>query len=290
MNRLKIWIEAMRLRTLPVSVAGVIAGVAYGATYVPVRWGAAAACLAFAVLAQIASNFANEYFDYRDGLDRPGREGPRRGVTEGDISPRAMLTATLLTLGLACACGCVLIVYSGWWLIIAGAVIALAALAYSAGPWPLSRHGLGEVMVILFFGVVPVMFSCYLQCGKWPAQTLLGSIAIGLMGANVLLVNNYRDIADDRAVGKTTLSVLIGPHATLALYFLNGAAAYALICGVWSQLNLPAVPVVYLIAHLILFIMLIRHSGRALNPLLGLTAMLMLLYSITFAIVISLQL
>ena len=131
----------MRLRTLPVSIAGVIAGVAYGATYAPVRWGAAAACLAFAVLAQIASNFANEYFDFRDGLARPGREGPRRGVTEGDITPRAMLTATLLTLALACTCGCSLIAYSGWWLIIAGAVIALAALAYSAGPWPLSRHG-----------------------------------------------------------------------------------------------------------------------------------------------------
>ena len=280
----------MRLRTLPVSIAGVIAGVAYGATYAPVRWGAAAACLAFAVLAQIASNFANEYFDFRDGLDRPGREGPRRGVTEGDITPRAMLTATLLTLALACTCGCSLIAYSGWWLIIAGAVIALAALAYSAGPWPLSRHGLGEVMVIMFFGVVPVMFSCYLQCGRWPSQALLGSIAIGLMGANVLVVNNYRDISDDRAVGKTTLVVLIGPNATLALYFLNGAAAYALICGVWRGLNLPVVPVVYLLAHLLLFMLLIRRSGRALNPLLGLTAILMLLYSLTFAIVISLHL
>ncbi|MDE6383095.1 MAG: 1,4-dihydroxy-2-naphthoate octaprenyltransferase [Paramuribaculum sp.] len=290
MKLLKIWIEAMRLRTLPVSVAGVIAGVAYGAAISPLRWGAAAACLAFAVLAQIASNFANEYFDYRDGLDRPGREGPRRGVTEGDISPRAMLTATLLTLGLACACGCVLIAYSGWWLIIAGVVIALAALAYSAGPWPLSRHGLGEVTVILFFGIVPVMFSCYLQCGSWPSQALLGSVAIGLMGANVLLVNNYRDRADDRAVGKTTVAVLLGPNATLTLYFLNGAAACALVSSVWRTLNLQAVPVVYLIVHTILFLMLIRRTGRALNPLLGLTAMLMLLYSITFAIVISLHL
>lgn len=281
----------MRLRTLPVSVAGVIAGVAYGALYAPaLRWGAAAACLAFAVLAQIASNFANEYFDYRDGLDRPGREGPRRGVTEGDISPRAMLTATMLTLALACACGCVLIAYSGWWLIIAGIVIALAALAYSAGPWPLSRHGLGEVMVIIFFGLVPVMFSCYFQCGAWPSKALAGSIAIGLMGANVLVVNNYRDIPDDRAVGKTTLAVILGPSSTLALYFLNGAAAYALICGVWRQLNLPAVPVVYLLVHTTLSLLLIRRSGRELNPMLGLTAILMLLYSITFAIVISIHL
>lgn len=289
MNRLKIWIEAVRLRTIPVSVAGVIAGVAYGAMFAPLRWGAAAACMAFAILAQIASNFANEYFDYRDGLDRPGREGPRRGVTEGDITPRAMLIATLTTIVLACLCGCVLLFYGPWWLVIAGAVIALAVFAYSAGPWPLSRHAMGEVMVVVFFGIVPVMLSCFLQCDLWPTESIYGSIAIGLMTANVLIVNNYRDRNDDASVGKTTLAVIIGPRLTLCLYLLNGIAACALVWGVWTRLGCVAVPIAYLCLHLILTALLATRSGKALNPLLGITAMLVLVYSIAFAIATSIS-
>ena len=126
----------MRLRTLPVSVSGVVvaAGLAVfaGCFNIPVF----VLCTVFAVLSQIASNFANEYYDYRDGLDRPGREGPRRGVTEGDISPRAMAYATGVTLVLACLVGCSLIYYGGWWLIPAGILIALGVVAYSAGPYP----------------------------------------------------------------------------------------------------------------------------------------------------------
>lgn len=286
---IKAWIEAMRLRTLPVSVAGVIAGVAYGCMYAPLRIVPAAVCMIFALLAQIASNFGNEYFDYRDGLDRPGREGPRRGVTEGDISPKAMLRATLLTLGLGCAAGCVLIAYSGWWLIIAGVAIALAALAYSAGPWPLSRHGLGEVTVVVFFGIVPVNFSSYFQCGFWSADAMLGSLAIGLMGANVLLVNNYRDRDDDASVGKTTLTVLIGRRATLLVYGFNGIAATALIWGVWNYTGVLVVPILYLCIHLGLCAMMARKSGRALNPMLGITAILMLAYALAFALTIAIK-
>ena len=127
------WIEAMRLRTLPVSAAGVVMAAALGVAHGQVRWLPWTLCLIFALLAQIASNFANEYFDFRDGLDRKGRVGPRRGVTEGDITPRAMLTATILTLGIAAAIGCTLIYWGGWWLLAAGIVIVLGALAYSAG-------------------------------------------------------------------------------------------------------------------------------------------------------------
>ena len=155
----------MRLRTLPVSVAGVIAAWGLASLYGASRLLPALLCLAFAVLAQIASNFANEYYDYRDGLDRPGREGPRRGVTEGDITPRAMLVATFATLGVACCIGLSLIAFGGWWLLIVGAVTALGALAYSAGPYPLSRHALGEVAVVVFFGIVPVNLTFYLQTG-----------------------------------------------------------------------------------------------------------------------------
>ena len=209
-SAVKSWVEAMRLRTLPVSVAGVLPAIALALMDGSYKALPAMLCLAVAVLAQIASNFANEYYDYRDGLDRPGREGPRRGVTEGDITPRAMLAATYFTLGVACAIGCSLIWWGGWWMLPAGIAIALGVVAYSAGPYPLSRHGLGEVAVIVFFGIAPVNLTYYIMAGHFGHEVLMASIAIGLMGADVLIVNNYRDAEADKAVGKHTLAVILG--------------------------------------------------------------------------------
>lgn len=285
-SKIKSWIEAMRLRTLPVSVAGVIAAWGLASLYGTSRLLPALLCLAFAVLAQIASNFANEYYDYRDGLDRPGREGPRRGVTEGDITPRAMLVATFATLGVACCIGLSLIAFGGWWLLIVGAVTALGALAYSAGPYPLSRHALGEVAVVVFFGIVPVNLTFYLQTGYFTAPAAASSLAIGLMTANVLIVNNYRDAADDRAVGKTTLATLLGPTLTRGLYAANALAAVALMWIVWAAISpwALAVPAVYLVASGGICMAMKRRSGAALTPLLGMTAVLILLYSVMLAL------
>ena len=194
-STLQNWIEASRPRTLPVSVAGVGAGCAIAIILGSFRWLPALLCLLFALLAQIASNFANEYFDFHNGLDRRGREGFRRGVTEGDIAPKAMLRATLFTLALACIVGCGLIFYGGWLMIPIGFVIALTALAYSAGPYPLSHNGLGDIAVIMFFGLVPVCLTAWLQIPESStiAAALPTSIGIGLLINNVLIVNNYRD-------------------------------------------------------------------------------------------------
>lgn len=279
----------MRLRTLPVSVAGVIAGCGYAAASGHFSWAVASMCMAFAVLAQIASNFANEYFDFKGGLDRKGREGPRRGVTEGDISPQAMLAATLVTLGLACAIGLGLIWFGGWWLIAVGLFVAIGVMAYSTGPYPLSHHGMGEVAVILFFGVIPVTLTYWLMDHHWPLTVLLASVTIGLMGANVLLVNNYRDIDDDRAVGKRTLTVMIGRKATSYTYLANGYVAMGLSAGTWVHLPAAswAIPAIYLIAHTLLWRRLTTHSGHQLNPQLGMTAMLMLAYTIALTAVIA---
>ena len=207
MTRISPWIEAMRLRTLPVSVAGVLAGAAMAVAYGKFSLCVAIACFVFAVLAQIASNFANEYYDFVGGLDRRGREGPRRGVTEGDITPRAMIIATLVTLAVACCVGLYIAFVGGWWLIAVGIAVAIGVFAYSAGPYPLSHHALGEVAVLVFFGIVPVYFTFYVMADQmeWPVFAV--SIAIGLMGANVLIVNNYRDYDDDKSVGKRTLAV-----------------------------------------------------------------------------------
>lgn len=284
---MKEWIEAMRLRTLPVSVAGVIMALGYGVLGGGFNLAVWMLCLLFAVLAQIASNFANEYYDYRDGLDKPGREGPRRGVTEGDITPGAMLRATYITLGVACAVGLSLLAWGPWWLIPVGAAIGLGVLAYSTGPYPLSRHGLGEVAVMLFFGVVPVNLTCFVMSGGWSVDVLLGSFSAGLMGANVLLVNNYRDAPDDAMVGKRTLAVIFGRKAASMLYLSNSYLAVALMLGVWMRL--PAwvliIPGAYLVAHTAMWLRMRRSEGAALNPMLGGTAMLMLLYCTLFAII-----
>ncbi len=272
----------MRLRTLPVSVAGVFAAVGYSILAGCFKWLPALLCLLFAVLAQIASNFANEYYDYRDGLDKAGREGPRRGVTEGDISPGAMKKATFTVLGTACLIGLSLILWGGWWLLAAGIAIAIGVIAYSAGPYPLSRHGLGEVAVLFFFGIIPVNLTYYIMSGTFTADVLLGSLSIGLMGADVLLVNNYRDIDDDAAVGKRTLAVIFGRRVASALYLINGIVACAL---VWPVLrHAVAIPVVFLFLHLCIWNFMRTHRGAALNPVLGMTAMLMLAYSIAFLI------
>ncbi len=284
------WVEAMRLRTLPVSVSGVVlaAGVALAGGFfraIPV-----ALCFIFAVLAQIASNFANEYYDYRDGLDAPGREGPRRGVTEGDIRPESMLRATYLTLGVACCVGLGLVAYGGWWLIIAGLIIAVGAVAYSAGPFPLSRHGLGEVAVIAFFGVIPVALTCYVQSLEITRTYLICGLSAGLMGANVLIINNYRDADADRAVGKKTLAVVLGRKTVRLLYLLNGMAAVALMMPQWFSLpgRAMVVPIVYLAGLLAVWLQMPHRSGHALTPMLGATSVLMLLYCAGYTIAVSL--
>ena len=282
---IKCWIEAMRLRTLPVSLAGVIMAWGFCALYDNFNLIPAILCLLFALLAQIASNFANEYYDFKSGLDRKGREGPRRGVTEGDITPQAMKFATFGTLALACVIGCSLIYYGGWWLLPIGIFIALGVMAYSTGPYPLSHHGLGEVAVLFFFGIIPVTLTYYVQSLQWSLDVLLASISIGLMGANVLIVNNYRDHDDDKEVGKRTLAVIFGRRAVSNLYLFNGYIAVALMIMTWWKLPIWswAAPILYLVAHTAIWWQLGIRTGSRLNPLLGMTAMTMAAYSLAFA-------
>lgn len=278
------WIEAMRLRTLPVSVAGVLAGCGCavwqdGFSAIP-----ALLCLLFALSAQIASNFGNEYYDFKNGVDRKGRDGFRRGVTEGDISPQAMKYATFIMLGIAALIGCLMLLYGGLWLIAVGFLILLFALAYSTGPYPLSHHGLGDVAVVLFFGVVPVTFTCYLQTGGWGQLTLLlaTSFAVGLLAANVLIVNNYRDKEDDEAVGKHTTVVLFGRKIMGRVYLVSGVLSMVIMLPLWLQLPLWAllVPLIFLFLHISTWRIIIKSRGSALNPMLGRTALNLLLFTI----------
>lgn len=284
---IKAWIEAMRLRTLPVSIAGVLTAVGFNVADDTFNCVPAALCLIFALLCQIASNFANEYFDYRAGRDRAGREGPRRGVTEGDISPSAMFKATFLVLCLAAFAGLSLTYWGGAWLIAIGVVVFIGAVAYSAGPYPLSTHCLGEVAVIIFFGIVPVTLTYYLQALQWSLSVAAASVAIGLMGANVLVINNYRDIDDDRAVGKHTLATKLPRWAMPALYMANAAVAVLLMLPTWLGMSYWAliVPLAYLAAATAITKRMTAVKGHRLNPLLGMTAMSMFAYSLFFLLI-----
>ncbi len=279
-----MWIEAMRLRTLPVSVAGVITAAAQCQLSGELRVTPVVLCLLFAVLAQIASNFANEYYDFKAGLDRPGREGPRRGVTEGDITPQSMKKATFFTLGSACVIGLSLVFYGGLWLIAAGIAIALGALAYSAGPYPLSRHALGEVAVFFFFGIIPVNLTYYVSTPHWSLECLASSVIIGLYGANVLITNNYRDAVDDASVGKTTIAVKFGRNFAATLYLMNGIAAFLLMSLTWNDDESWTIVIrsLFLLIHLILWNRLIKLEGAKITKILAATSMLMLAYALSY--------
>ena len=283
---IRCWIEAMRLRTLPVSVAGVIAGTGCAIMLDSFKALPAVLCLLFAILAQIAANFGNEYYDYKNGIDRKGRAGFRRGVTEGEIDPQSMKRATFIVLALAAAVGCTMLLYGPWWLVIVGVLTMIFALAYSAGPYPLSHHGLGDLAVVIFFGIIPVTFTCFLQSGNMEGMTIIipTSVAVGLLAANVLIVNNYRDMEDDAAVGKRTTVVIFGRRFMRLAYLLSGIVGMALMAPVWTRLTLWAlgVPLIYIILHIKVWLRLRQAAGAALNPLLGRTAINLLVFSVLF--------
>lgn len=293
-NKIKIWLECFRLRTLPVSLSGVIIAIGLAVWHGHFKWVPAVLCLVFAVLAQIVSNTANEYFDYLQGADKPGRVGPRRGVTEGDIKPTTLRNVTFGLLALACAVGCCLIPYGGWWLLPVGIIIALAALAYSTGPYPLSYHGLGELTVFIFFGLVPVNLTYYVQALRIDPLVVMASITIGLLGVNVLLVNNYRDVEDDREAGKRTSVVIFGRAPAALAYLINGYAGMGMLSVLWVMIVLGKVmplwvlviPVIYLMLHTATWYKLTHREGSALNPLLSETARNMLIFTLLMTIIL----
>ena len=293
-NKIKIWLECFRLRTLPVSLSGVIIAIGLAVWHGHFKWVPAVLCLVFAVLAQIVSNTANEYFDYLQGADKPGRVGPRRGVAEGDIKPTTLRNVTFGLLALACAVGCCLIPYGGWWLLPVGIIIALAALAYSTGPYPLSYHGLGELTVFIFFGLVPVNLTYYVQALRIDPLVVMASITIGLLGVNVLLVNNYRDVEDDREAGKRTSVVIFGRAPAALAYLINGYAGMGMLSVLWVMIVLGKVmplwvlviPVIYLVLHTATWYKLTHREGSALNPLLGETARNMLIFTLLMTIIL----
>lgn len=268
------WLEAARPKTLPASLSPVLLACVLAWRDGVFRLAPALLCLGVALLAQIASNFANDYFDFKKGADTEERLGPERAVAQGWIAPKAMLRATFLTLGLSCVCGCMLLLYAGWELIPVGVAIALCVLAYSAGPFPLAYNGLGDVCVVLFYGIIPVCFTYYVQALSFSLLALLLSLSVGLLSTNILIVNNYRDYVQDKAARKRTTIVLFGRGFGKVVYLLNGLVAVLL-----------AIPLLFSAPTWLLFLFggffalfyitwkeLFHYEGRELNKTLGHTA------------------
>lgn len=282
------WISAARPRTLPTSLAPVILASGYAWKHGIFDWSITIICVLFAVTAQIAANFANDYFDYKNGSDRPDRVGPRRAVASGDITPGAMLLATIITLGIAAFLGCLLLPTGGWPLLITGGIIVIFSVWYSAGPYPLSYHGLGEITVFIFFGIVPVTAVYWLQGGEWNNPEILAAgAAMGLLSVDILLVNNYRDAETDEKDGKRTSVVIFGRKAALASYLLNGIMASMFLL-YYCTLPAATAALVFLSVHYITWRAIRRNEGQALNPYIGRTAMNQVLYTLLLLVMIYL--
>jgi 1,4-dihydroxy-2-naphthoate octaprenyltransferase len=213
-----VWIEAARPRTLPAAVAPVVVGSALAWHDGAFAAAPAGLCLAFALLVQIGTNFANDYYDFLRGADTAARVGPRRAVAAGLVAPAVMKRAMIAIFGAAFGAGLGLIAWGGPWLLGIGVASILCGLAYTGGPWPLAYHGLGDVFVFLFFGLVAVGGTYFVQAGQLTTDALLAGVPIGLLAANILVVNNYRDMETDAAAGKRTLVVRFGRGAARAQF------------------------------------------------------------------------
>ncbi len=229
--RLQVWLEASRPKTLAAAVVPVAVATAFAFGHEAANWTKAALCLAFALLVQIGTNFANDYFDYCSGADSANRVGPRRAVAAGLVTPRAMLWATGLVLAAAFGVGLFLVTDGNWVLLPVGIASIMCAIAYTGGPFPLGYNGLGDIFVFIFFGLVAVGVTFYVQVGFVTGAVWLSGAAIGLLAANILVANNYRDAETDAAAGKRTLVVRFGRRFAVWQYGLS--AGFALGSGVW---------------------------------------------------------
>jgi 1,4-dihydroxy-2-naphthoate polyprenyltransferase len=208
--RARIWAEATRPRTLPAAVAPVLVGTALAAREGSARSGAAAACLGFALLVQVGTNFANDYYDFLKGADTAERVGPRRAVAAGLIAPATMRRAMIAVFAAAFLVGLTLLGYGGWPLLLIGVASIACGVAYTGGPYPLAYHGWGDVFVFVFFGLVAVGATAFVQTGRLTAAAWVAGAGVGALATNILVANNYRDVETDAKAGKRTLLVRWG--------------------------------------------------------------------------------
>jgi 1,4-dihydroxy-2-naphthoate polyprenyltransferase len=283
----RVWLMAARPATLPASIAPVLVGTAAGVHDGAFLLLPFVSALIAAVLIQIGANLANDLFDFEKGADTSQRLGPPRVTQQGLASPRQVRLAMTLSFGAATLIGLYLTAIGSWPILVIGVLCIAAGIAYTGGPWPLGYHGLGDLFVFLFFGLVAVIGSTYLQTGAFSPTAFAAALPVGCTVTAILVVNNLRDIETDRRAGKRTLAVRLGAPLTRAQYTFLLLLPYLLVTGFIVQGVFPsACGLVWL--TLPLAVSLIRTvvrgaEGRALNAVLKGTGQLHLFFGIALA-------
>ena len=237
---LRVWVLAARLPTLTAAAAPVAVGTGVAVHDDVFALGPALAALLGALAIQVGANLANDVSDFRRGADTAERIGPPRVTQLGLLSQRQVLTAMWAAFALATLAGVYLVAVAGWPVVAVGAASILAALAYTGGPWPFGYHGLGEVFTFVFFGLVAVAGTYYVQAEELTGEVLAAAVPVGLTVSAILMVNNIRDIETDAAAGKRTLAVLIGRRRSRALFVGTVALSYLVAAALWPLAGFSA--------------------------------------------------
>jgi 1,4-dihydroxy-2-naphthoate octaprenyltransferase len=279
---------AARPRTLPAAIAPVLVGTALAMTSGDLRVGGFVAALLGAIFIQVGTNLSNDYSDARRGADTEERLGPVRVTAGGLVPPKQVLIATYVTFGLAVLCGVYLVVLAGPILLAIGAASILAGVLYTGGPRPYGYEGLGEIFVFLFFGLVAVTGSYFVQAERVTWEAFVLAVPVGLLAAAILVVNNVRDLETDRRAGKRTLAVRLGRARTRTVFGLMVYAAFVTAPLPWVLGALSpwiALPLILLPAAVALVRMVRAHTdGPTLNEALARTGMLQLAFCVLLAI------
>jgi len=286
-SAVRTWLLAIRPATLPAALSGVVVGLGAAlAVGAPFRADTALGCLAVALLLQVTANLANDLSDFRKGADTPDRTGPIRVAAAGLVTERQLEVAIGLTVVLAGIVGLWLTVVGGPVLLVIGVLAVIAAIAYTGGPWPYGYRGLGDLLVFVFFGLVAVVGTAYLQAGRLEPLFVVAALPVGALTTAILVVNNLRDIPTDTAAGKRTLAVILGPRRTAIEYLVLLLLAYlvpvALAAGGWGVATLLPLLTVPLAMPLVRRVRAFTEP-RQLNPVLKATARLALIHSLLLA-------
>jgi 1,4-dihydroxy-2-naphthoate octaprenyltransferase len=287
-STLRGWYLAARPHTLPAAVVPVLVGTALAIADRHFNLPVALATLLASLLIQIGTNFANDYYDFHKGADTEERLGPMRVTASGIFTPAQVAKATAITFALALLVGLYLVWTGGLPILLIGLFSILSGIAYTGGPYPLGYNGLGDVFVFVFFGLVAVMGTYFLQAGTLTLGSFMAAVPVGLLCTNILVVNNLRDIETDRAAGKRTLAVRMGREATKRQYLLFLLISYTIPLTLWEAgmtsaflfwLPLITVPRAIRIGYYVF-----TKQGRALNLALRDTAHLHLWFGILFSL------
>ncbi|MCW8809902.1 MAG: 1,4-dihydroxy-2-naphthoate polyprenyltransferase [Ignavibacteriaceae bacterium] len=286
-NKLNSWFLASRPKTLLAAVVPVLVGyalaISVGEFFLPYSLVA----LLCSILIQIGTNFTNDLYDFLKGADNIKRKGPRRVLASGLISVTEMKIAIVFIFGLAFLLGLYLVFSVGLLILWVGIISIIAGIAYTAGPFPLAYNGLGDLFVFIFFGIVGTMGTFYLHTQEISLLSFVASIPVGALITNILIVNNYRDIEEDREANKRTLAVLLGRDFTRWQYIVLIFVCYLISLVLNFQFNYSLwifLPYLTLPITIILVRMLYKYTGEELNKTLELTARFAGLYGLLFSI------